>query len=94
LFGDLVTTVAWQVSESTARALLEAARKENPEFNKWILLIHDVGRLENEANLVRNLIIEFAPNYVLADHSHTLPYTSDSWFSDLAQDRHFSRRTN
>ncbi len=81
LFGDLlVTTVPWQVSESTARALLNAARKENPHFKKWLLLVHEVGRLDDEANLVRELIIEFAPNYVLAGHSHTLPYTRGSWF--------------
>jgi len=81
LFGDLlVTTLPWQVSESTARALLEAARKENPQFNKWLFLVHDVGRLEDAANPVRKLIIEFAPNYVIAGHSHSLPYTRGSWF--------------
>jgi hypothetical protein len=63
LFDDLlVTTVPWQVSENTARALLEAARKENPKFNKWLLLVHDVGRLEDGANLARKVIIDFAPN--------------------------------
>jgi hypothetical protein len=80
-FGDiLVTSVPWQVSESSARAILEAARKESPQFNKWLLLVHDVGRLEDAANLVRKLIIEFAPNYVITGHSHTLPYTRGSWF--------------
>ena len=84
LFGDLlVTTVPWPPSESTAWALLEAVRAENPPFSKWLLLVHDVGRLEDAANQMCKLIIEFAPNYVIAGHSHTLPYTSGSWFQIL-----------
>jgi predicted phosphodiesterase len=72
-FGDLlVTALPWQVSERSAREILNRAKRESTTIAKWLLLAQNACSSDDESTELRKLIIEFAPNYVLSGHHHTL----------------------